>query len=122
MERLEQKKTRLQRRKYRVRKSVFGTAQRPRLSVYRSLKNIYAQIIDDDRGVTLCQASSQDKELRAGVSGGGNKAAAAVVGKALAARAKAQGIAQVVFDRNGRKYHGRIKTLAEAARQEGLQL
>ena len=122
MNRLEQKKTRLQRRKYRVRKTVFGTAERPRLSVYRSLKNIYAQIIDDDRGVTLCQASSQDKELRAGVGQGGNKAAATAVGKALAARAKACGIAQVVFDRNGRKYHGRIKTLAEAARQEGLQL
>ena len=115
------KKVRLARRKRRVRKGVFGTPERPRLTVSRTIKNIYAQIVDDDLGVTLCQASTMDKELRGSVAYGGNRGAAEEVGKLLAARAVAKGIAQVAFDRNGRKYHGRLKALAEAARGGGLQ-
>lgn len=115
------KKDRMVRRKQRVRKRVYGTTERPRLSVHRSLQHISAQIIDDDRGVTLCQASTQDKELRSAKSYGGNCKAAAVVGKLLAERAKAKGIAAVAFDRNGRRFHGRVKALAEAAREGGLQ-
>jgi large subunit ribosomal protein L18 len=115
------KKQRMARRKQRVRKRIFGTADRPRLSVHRSLQNISAQIIDDERGVTLCQASTRDKETRGDVSYGGNRKAAEVVGTVLATRAKAQGIERVTFDRNGRKFHGRVKALAEAARAAGLQ-
>lgn len=109
------------RRKRRVRKHVYGTVERPRLSVYRSLKNIYAQIIDDDRGVTICQASSRDRELREQMPGGGNKTAASAVGRLLAERARAAGIEQVALDRNGRKYHGRLAALAEAVREAGLR-
>ncbi len=110
------------RRKLRVRKRVFGTAQRPRLSVTRSLNHIYAQLIDDDAGVTLCSASSRHKTVAGQISGAcGNRAAAAVVGKALAEAATAKGIAAVAFDRNGYKYHGRIKALADAAREAGLK-
>lgn len=105
----------------RVRKRIHGTAEQPRLSVRRSLKNIYAQLVDDDQGVTLCAASSRDKDLRGQIGYGGNKAAAAVVGKALAERALAKGVSAVCFDRNGRKYHGRIKVLADAAREGGLK-
>ena len=112
---------RLTRRKRRVRKGLFGTVERPRLTVCRTLKNIYAQIIDDDQGRTLCQASTMDKELRGTLSGGGNRGAAEEVGKLLAARAVAQGIGAVAFDRNGRKYHGRLKALADAAREGGLR-
>ncbi len=115
------KAIRLARRKKRVRKSVFGTAEKPRLTVTRSLKNIYAQIIDDDKGITLCQASTCDKELRGSLSAGGNKNAAAAVGNALATRAKSKGIETVAFDRNGRRFHGRIKALADAARESGLK-
>ena len=115
------KQIRLVRRRRRIRKRLFGTDQRPRLTVTRSLKNIYAQIIDDGRGVTLCQASTRDKELRGAVGYGGNKSAAGEVGKLLAARAQAQGVERVVFDRNGRRYHGRVRALAEAAREGGLQ-
>ncbi|RJP40937.1 MAG: 50S ribosomal protein L18 [Phycisphaerales bacterium] len=106
----------------RVRKRVFGTAQRPRLTVTRSLKHIYAQIIDDDAGVTLCSSSSRHKSLAGQIAGGaGNRAAAAAVGKALAEAAGAKGITAVAFDRNGYKYHGRVKALAEAAREAGLK-
>lgn len=115
------KREQLFRRKKRVRKRVFGTAERPRLSVSRSLKNISVQVIDDDRGVTLCQASTRDKSTRSDVAYGGNRAAAAEIGKLIAARAKEKGINQVAFDRNGRKYHGRLKALADAAREAGLQ-
>ncbi len=115
------KAIRLARRKRRVRKRVFGTAERPRLSVTRSLAHMYAQIIDDDKGVTLCAASTRDKELRGEVAKGGNRAAATAVGKLLAERAKDKDIAQVAFDRNGRRFHGRIKALAEAAREGGLK-
>jgi large subunit ribosomal protein L18 len=115
------KSVRRQRRKRRVRKKVFGTAQKPRLTVFRSLRNIGAQIIDDERGVTLCQACSLNKDLRDEISYGGNQAAAGRVGKSLAERAQAAGITTVTFDRNGYKYHGRVKSLAEAVREAGLK-
>jgi large subunit ribosomal protein L18 len=105
----------------RIRKRVQGRAQRPRLSVFRSLKHIYAQIIDDTRARTLVSASSLDTELRQTMKSGGNVAAARQVGRILAQRAKAAGITQVVFDRGGYAYHGRVKALAEAAREGGLK-
>jgi large subunit ribosomal protein L18 len=101
--------------------TVSGTAERPRLCVYRSLDHIYAQVIDDRAGKTLVSASSADKETKKGLKGGGNVAAAKVVGKAIADRAKAAGVSRVVFDRGGYKYHGRVKALADAAREAGLQ-
>ena len=103
----------------RIRKRVKGTGGRPRLAVFRSLKHIYAQIIDDEKGVTLCAASSADKS--AGVSGGGNLEGAQSIGTLIAERAKEKGISLVVFDRGGYLYHGRVKSLAEAARAGGLQ-
>lgn len=105
------------RRHKRVRKNISGTAERPRLNVYRSLNNIYAQIIDDEKGVTLVAASSMDK----GFEGyGGNAEAAKNVGKAVAEKALAAGIKTVVFDRGGYVYHGRVAALAEGAREGGL--
>ncbi len=102
----------------RVRKNISGTAARPRLNVFRSLNNIYAQIIDDEKGVTLVAASSMDK----GFEGyGGNIEAAAAVGKAVAQKAVAAGITEVVFDRGGYVYHGRVAALAEGAREGGLK-
>lgn len=106
----------------RVRTKVTGTHERPRLCVFRSLDHIYAQVIDDRTGRTLVAASSLDKTMRQQLKGGSNVAAARVVGKVLAERAKAAGIAQVVFDRGGYKYHGRVKALADAAREAGLKL
>jgi large subunit ribosomal protein L18 len=105
----------------RVRMKVSGTSERPRLCVYRSLDHIYAQIIDDRAGKTLVAASSADKSTKKYLKGGGNVAAAKVVGKEIAQRAKAAGLAKVVFDRGGYKYHGRVKALADAAREAGLQ-
>ena len=105
----------------RVRMSVEGSSERPRLCVFRSLGHIYAQVIDDRAGKTLVSASSADAETKKSMKGGGNIAAAKVVGKALAQRAKAAGIQKVVFDRGGYKYHGRVKALADAAREAGLQ-
>lgn len=105
----------------RVRTRVEGTSARPRLCVYRSLAHIYAQVIDDATGRTLASASSLDTETRKQLKGGGNIAAAKVVGKAVAERSRAAGVAQVVFDRGGYKYHGRVKALAEAAREAGLK-
>ena len=105
----------------RVRMKVSGTSERPRLCVYRSLDHIYAQIIDDRAGKTLVAASSADKDTKKNLKGGGNVAAAKVVGKEIAQRAKAAGLAKVVFDRGGYKYHGRVKALADAAREAGLQ-
>lgn len=105
----------------RLRRSVSGTAERPRLSVFRSLGNIYAQVIDDEKGFTLLSASTQDKELKGSLAGTGNVEAAKAAGKLLAERAKAQGISKVVFDRGGHKFHGRVAALAEAARQAGLE-
>lgn len=105
----------------RVRRRLAGTPERPRLSVFRSHKNLSAQIIDDSRGQTLVSASSLDKQLRPQLAYGGNVAAAKVVGKALGERARQAGITRVVFDRGGYKYHGRVKALADAAREAGLQ-
>ena len=102
----------------RVRAKVFGTAERPRLNVFRSEKNIYAQVIDDVAGNTLVAASSLDKAIE---GNGGNKAAARAVGKLVAERCKAKGIDTVVFDRGGYLYHGRVAELAEGAREGGLE-
>jgi large subunit ribosomal protein L18 len=103
----------------RIRKKLKGTAVRPRLAVFRSLNHIYAQVIDDETGVTLCSASTVEKT--AGVKDGGNIDAAKQVGRLIAERAKDKGITGVVFDRGGYIYHGRVKSLAEAAREAGLQ-
>ncbi len=100
----------------RIRQKVHGTAERPRLNVYRSLNHIYAQVIDDNQGITLAAASTVTTKLKTG----GNLEAAREIGKVVAARAKEKGIAKVVFDRGGYLYHGRIKALAEAAREAGL--
>ena len=105
----------------RVRTKVAGTTERPRLCVYRSVEHIYTQIIDDSNGKTLASASSVDKETKKSLKGDGNVAAAKVIGKAIADRAKAAGVSKVVFDRGGYKYHGRVKALADAAREAGLQ-
>lgn len=105
----------------RVRTRVRGRAQAPRLNVYRSLSHIYAQVVDDSRGHTLVSASSRDKEVRKTLRSGGNIAAAKVVGQVLAQRAVAAGISRVVFDRGGYAYHGRVKALADAAREAGLK-
>ncbi|MBI3405623.1 MAG: 50S ribosomal protein L18 [Acidobacteria bacterium] len=105
----------------RVRTRVTGTPERPRLCVFRSMGHIYAQVVDDRAGKTLAAASSIDKETRKILKGGGNVAAAKVVGKAIAERARAAKIELVVFDRGGYKYHGRVKALAEAAREAGLK-
>jgi large subunit ribosomal protein L18 len=105
-------------RRYRIRKRVAGTAERPRLSVYRSSKHIYAQIIDDARGVTLVAASSREELPRAGA---GKVGVSAEVGKRLAERAKEKGVARVSFDRGGYLYHGRVKALADGARAGGLE-
>ena len=121
MEGVKVKTRRRIRRKRRVRKGVYGTAEQPRLTVTRSLIHIYAQIIDDDRGATLCSASSLSKELRQSLKHGGNIESAKVVGQALAEQAKAAGIERVCFDRNGYRFHGRVKALADAAREGGLE-
>ena len=109
------KAQRLKRHK-RVRAKISGTPARPRLNVFRSLNHIYAQIIDDVKGVTLCSASSLDKTIE----GGSNKEAAKAVGKLIAERAKDKNITDVVFDRGGNIYHGRVQALAEGAREGGL--
>ena len=116
------KQVRLQRRKWGIRKSLTGSPERPRLSVFRSDKHIYAQLIDDLAGRTLAAAASTVAEVRgADLKNGGNLAAAKQVGRAIAERAKSIGVTKVAFDRGGRKYHGRIKALADAAREGGLQ-
>ena len=114
------RKKSLARRHLRVRKKIFGTADRPRLSVHRSSKHIYAQIIDDESGKTLASASTLDKSLRESLDSGANKSAAAEVGKLIAKRAKEKGVEVVVFDRGGFVYHGRVSALADAAREGGL--
>ena len=110
-----------QRRRFRVRKSVHGTPERPRLAVHRTLKHMYAQIIDDTQGRTLVSASTKDKDLAGQVRSGGNKDAAAAIGRTLAERAQAAGVKKVCFDRGSFKYHGRVASLAEAARKAGLE-
>ena len=110
-----------ERRRRRVRLQLLKKAKdRPRLSVFRSSKHIYVQVIDDARGRTLAAASSLDKELRGKLKTGADKEAAAAVGKLVAERAKSAGLSKVVFDRGGYLYHGRVKALAEAAREGGL--
>ncbi len=115
--------SRIARRKrihYRIRKSVNGTAERPRMVVFRSNKQIYVQVINDLEGKTLVAASSNDKALAAECKGKSGIEAAAIVGKAIAERAKEAGIAKVAFDRGGYLFHGRVKSLADAAREGGL--
>jgi large subunit ribosomal protein L18 len=102
----------------RIRRKLHGTPERPRLAVFRSVAHIYAQVIDDTKGVTLASASSVDKSAK---TNGGNLAAAKTIGKLVAERAKEKGIAKVVFDRGGYPYHGRVKALADAARAAGLE-
>jgi large subunit ribosomal protein L18 len=109
-------------RAYRVSNAVKRYSDRPRLCVFRSNANIYAQIIDDEQGKTLASASTRDKELRSEIQNGGNAAAADKVGTAIASKALAAGVTKVVFDRHGFKYHGRVKALADAARNAGLDI
>jgi hypothetical protein len=111
----------LRRRHLRLRQKISGTAARPRLNVFRSLANIYAQVIDDEKGVTIVSANSLDKELKEKISYGGNIEAAKAVGELVAKRALEKGIETVVFDRGGCIYHGRVKALAEGAREAGLK-
>ncbi len=120
MDHLKEKLRKRTRRHLRIRKKVIGTAERPRLSVYRSLKHIYCQIINDIEGKTLVAASTQSPDLRSLIKYGGNAAAAEIVGKKIAEEAKNKGITKVVFDKGGYKYHGRVKALAEAARKHNL--
>lgn len=108
-------------RHLRVRKKISGAPQRPRLNVFRSTNHIYAQIIDDENGRTLASASTLDAGFKAEASYGGNKEAAKVVGRLVAERAKQAGVSRVIFDRGGFIYHGRVKELAEAAREAGLE-
>ncbi|RLD00490.1 MAG: 50S ribosomal protein L18 [Chloroflexi bacterium] len=109
------------RRHRRVRKNIVGTSERPRLDVFRSLRHIYAQVIDDTHGYTLVSASTIDPEVAAQVEGMSKTEQASAVGKVLAKRALDQDIKKVVFDRGGYKYHGRVKALADAARENGLE-
>jgi large subunit ribosomal protein L18 len=117
----ESKNSRRKNRHLRVRKKVTGTPERPRLSIYRSLSNMYAQIIDDKTGKTLVAASTLDKDIKEAIKYGGNKEAAKAVGQSVAKKAQAKDINNVVFDRGGYIYHGRIKEVAEGAREAGLQ-
>ena len=110
------------RRHLRVRRKVVGSAARPRLCIYKSTRHIYAQLIDDTAGQSLAAASTLEKALAEGLSSTKDTAAAAAVGKAVAERALAAGLKQVIFDRAGWPYHGRVKALAEAAREAGLEL
>ena len=119
MEATKLKRIRRHRRKRGIRKGVFGVPTRPRLSVFRSARHIYVQVVDDLKGHTICSASTNEKAGRA--ANGGNCDAASEVGKNIAARAKEAGVEAVIFDRNGFRYHGRIKALAEGAREGGLK-
>ena len=105
----------------RVRRNLRGTAQKPRLSVFRSLKHISVQVIDDDLGSTMVSASTVEKDLKGQLERTGNRGAAALIGKTIAERALSKGIKAVVFDRGGHRFHGRVKTLADAAREAGLE-
>ena len=121
MESKADKNTTRKARRSRYRDRVSGNPSRPRLAVYRSLNHIYVQAIDDSTGVTLATASSLDKELRKTLKQGGNVAAARTVGEAIARRLKEKGLTEVIFDRGGYLYHGRVKALADAAREHGLK-
>ena len=125
---MKQKRERRQRAHLRLRARVQGTPERPRLAVYKSAKYIYAQVIDDSRGVTIAQANSSDPEVKNALvgdegktAGTGSQVAAKLVGEKVAERAKAKGVDKVVFDRGGYIYHGKVKAVAEAAREKGLQ-
>jgi large subunit ribosomal protein L18 len=118
------KEDRRERIKYRIRKRMQGTSQRPRLSVFRSVSHIYVQVIDDHAGTTVASASSVEPTVKAKLTGdmrAGNRKGAELVGKTIAERLKEKGITRVVFDRNGFLYHGRVRAVAEAARQAGLE-
>jgi len=115
------KRIRQHRRQLRVRKKLAGTSERPRLAVFRSLKHIYAQIIDDSAGKTLVAASTAEKDVSSQLKSGGNKQAAELVGKVLGERASQHGIRKVAFDRRHYKYHGRVQALADGARKAGLE-
>ena len=121
MDQQKKKRRRQLRRRRHVRSSITGTAERPRLSVFRSSKHIYAQLIDDLSGSTLAAASTAGKTAKAGLPYGGNIKAARAIGKQLAEKAKEKGISKAAFDRGHYRYHGRIKALADAAREGGLQ-
>jgi len=110
-----------QKRHMRIRQKVAGTPEKPRLNIYRSLNNIYAQIIDDTKGITIVSASTLDKEVKDKLNSTGNKEAAKFVGKLIGKKAVEKGIDQVVFDRGGYVYHGRVKELADGARESGLK-
>ena len=109
-----------ERRHRRVRVKVIGTPERPRLNIFRSLEHIYAQVIDDVAGHTLASASTLDKEVKQAIDGKHKTEAAKIVGQIVAARAKNAGVTKVVFDRGGNRYHGRVKALADGAREGGL--
>jgi len=121
MDKLKAKQAGLERRQRRVRGKITGTADRPRLRVTRTNDHIYAQIIDDVAGTTLASASSVDPEVKKDLKNGANIEAARAVGEAIGARAKAAGVTEVIFDRGGRIYHGRVKALADGARSAGLE-
>jgi large subunit ribosomal protein L18 len=121
MDRTKAKSAALQRRRRRIRNKVTGGSRVPRLAVYRSLKHIYAQVVDDEAQRTLVAASSCSKELRRELKSGGNVEAARAVGRLVAQKALEKNIRRVVFDRSGRIYHGRVKALAEGAREAGLE-
>ncbi len=108
------------RRKKRIRKSVNGTGARPRMSIFRSAKHIYAQVIDDETGATIASASTMSKDLKGGLGDGNKRDAAKKVGALVAEQCKSKGVTKVVFDRNGYLYHGRVKALADSAREAGL--
>jgi large subunit ribosomal protein L18 len=119
--RKESKKTSCQKRHLRIRSRINGTAERPRLSIFRSLQHIYAQVINDENGITLASASTMDKELKNKLEYGGNIEAAKIVGDAIAKRSLDKGINKVVFDRGGFIYHGRVAAVAASAREAGLE-
>lgn len=121
MNKQQAKRAGLKRRERRVRANIQGTAQRPRLSVHRTNAHIYAQVIDDVDGKTICSASTLDPEFRATGKLGSNKEAAAFVGELIGKRAVEKGVSEVMFDRGGRIYHGRVKALADGARNAGLK-
>ena len=118
---LNKKKTARLKRKKRIRKKMSGTSQRPRLTVFRSARHIYAQVIDDTRGETLASVSSLEKDIKDAPELKGKRGVAELAGKLLAERAMSKGITQVVFDRNGFRYHGRIKAVSDSAREAGLK-
>jgi len=121
MSRIRDRKQRRERIRRRYRSIVHGTTERPRLAVFRSLRHVYAQIIDDERGATLAAVSTLESDLKGGLKTTGNREAAAAVGKLIAERAKEQGVDTVVFDRGGFPYHGVVRAIADAARDAGLK-